>query len=81
MSESNLNCPKCQNEMVEGFTVDYGDFGTKRPGDWVEGQPVKSFWSGGTKISDKKIYTTKTFRCSRCGFLESYATEEGSPAY
>ncbi len=36
--------------MVEGFTVDYGDFGTKRPSDWVEGQPDKSFWRGGTKI-------------------------------
>ena len=81
MSQSTLNCSKCTSEMVEGFTVDYGDYGSKRPSDWVEGQPVKSFWCGGTKISDKKIFVIKTYRCSNCGFLESYATEEGSAAY
>ncbi|MEJ7863322.1 MAG: hypothetical protein WKF90_16955 [Pyrinomonadaceae bacterium] len=81
MSQSTLNCSKCTGEMVEGFTVDY-DYGSIRPSDWVEGQPIKSsFWCGGTKINDKQVFVTKTYRCSDCGFLESYATEEGSAAY
>lgn len=74
MSESALNCPKCSSEMEEGFVVDYG-YGSVRPSDWVEGEPVKSFWYG-TKIADKKQFRVETYRCVRCGFLESYATEK-----
>lgn len=71
--ESNLNCPKCQSEMEVGFIADHTQ-SAKLPGDWVEGEPVKSFWSG-TKISGKKQYRVVTYRCVRCGYLESYATE------
>ena len=77
MSESNTNCPKCSSEMENGFVVDYGDYGSARPSGWIEGEPVKSFWTG-TKVSGKKIYEVKTFRCVRCGFLESYAAEQAS---
>ncbi len=75
MNESNLNCPKCAGEMEEGFIADYDDYCSIRPSNWVEGAPVKSFWHK-TKINDKKHYQVKTLRCVRCGFLESYATEE-----
>lgn len=71
MSESNTNCPKCSAELEEGFILDY-THGAIVPSNWVEGEPVKSFWTG-TKISDKKQLQVKTFRCVRCGFLESYA--------
>jgi hypothetical protein len=74
MNQSNLNCPKCNSEMDEGFIVDHG-YGVIKPSDWVEGEPVKSFWTG-TKISGKKQYAVRTMRCVRCGFLESYATDE-----
>ena len=60
--------------MVEGFIADY-THGAIRPSDWVEGEPVKSFWSG-TKIRDKKQYKVETYRCENCGYLESYAKEE-----
>ncbi|MGI9035191.1 MAG: PF20097 family protein [Pyrinomonadaceae bacterium] len=73
MNESNTNCPKCNGEMEEGFIVDYG-YGITKPSDWVAGEPVKSIWSG-TKIKGKKQYKVATYRCARCGFLESYATE------
>jgi predicted nucleic-acid-binding Zn-ribbon protein len=73
MDESNTNCPKCSAEMEEGFILDQ-TYGANLPSNWIEGEPVKSFWSG-TKISDKKHYQVKTLRCVRCGFLESYATE------
>ncbi len=76
MDESNTNCPKCNEKMEEGFIVDHTS-NVNVPSNWIEGKPVKSFW-GGTKISDKKNYQIKTLRCVRCGFLESYATEEPS---
>ena len=74
MDESNTNCSKCKAEMEAGFILDQ-TYGANLPSNWIEGEPVKSFWSG-TKISDKKHYRVQTLRCVRCGFLESYATEE-----
>ncbi len=74
MNESNTNCPKCSTEIEEGFIVDH-TYGANLASNWIEGEPVKSFWSG-TKINDKKHYQVKTLRCVRCGFLESYATVE-----
>ena len=74
MNESNTNCPKCSAETEEGFILDH-TYGANMTSNWVEGEPVKSFWYG-TKVSNKKQYQLKTLRCVRCGFLESYATEE-----
>lgn len=74
MNQSNTNCPKCASEMEEGFIAEQYGGHKIQPSEWVEGAPVKSFWQG-TNISDKKQYQVKTFRCARCGFLESYANE------
>lgn len=60
--------------MIEGFVADH-TYGGVNPSDWVEGEPVKSFWTG-TKISNKNQFKVKTFRCINCGYLESYAIEE-----
>jgi hypothetical protein len=60
--------------MEGGFIVDH-TYGATKPSDWVEGEPVKSFWHG-TKISGKKQYQIVTYRCVRCGYLESYAYDE-----
>ena len=73
-NQSYLNCPKCSREMEEGFIVDHG-YGNVKPSDWVEGEPVKSFWYG-TNIRDKRRFRAVTYRCVGCGFLESYATEK-----
>jgi hypothetical protein len=42
---------------------------------WVEGAPEKSFWHGANVPADKRV-PVGTFRCSACGFLESYARPE-----
>lgn len=76
MNDSKNNCGKCGGQMEEGFIADRS-YGTTTPSDWVEGEPVKSFWSG-TKINDKTRYRVRSMRCSQCGFLESYATEDAS---
>ncbi|HXH70492.1 MAG TPA: PF20097 family protein [Pyrinomonadaceae bacterium] len=74
MSESILSCPKCKGVMNDGFIADVG-YGTIQPSRWVKGEPVKSFWTG-TKVSDKEKYAVKTYRCTNCGYIESYANEQ-----
>ena len=39
---------------------------------WVEGEPQYSIWTG-LKLRGKERLPVTTYRCSRCGFLESYA--------
>jgi len=68
-------CPKCSHTMERGFLFDraHGDYG--QPGDWVEGVPRKSFWFG-TIVHGRAKHEITTFRCTSCGFLESYALED-----
>ena len=72
MTTSDLKCPKCKGAMEEGFIADMTQQARVKPSKWVEGQPVKSFWEG-TKISDKEKVEIATYRCTGCGYLESYA--------
>ena len=60
--------------MEEGFIIDRGDYNVGMVNTWVEGEPVKSFWSG-VKVKDKQQFHVKTYRCAECGYLESYAVE------
>ena len=64
-------CLKCGSSMTEGFVVDNG-YGTKTVSNWVEGAPVISFWTG-LKLRGKRQVPIQTWRCGRCGYLESYA--------
>jgi len=76
MNEDNKNqifCPKCKIQMQQGYILDsmYGNVIT-----------TTSKWSGGKakKIltfvlpsTDNKSIEITTYRCSECGYLESYA--------
>ena len=66
------NCPKCQSSMSIGFIADKTDNGSQ-VASWVEGAPVRSRWFG-LKLGQKAKLEIQTWRCARCGFLESYAT-------
>lgn len=68
-----INCLRCESVMEDGFIIDRADYNTINT--WVEGEPVKSFWSG-IKTKGKEQYAVRTLRCTNCGYLESYATEE-----
>jgi hypothetical protein len=57
--------------MAEGFIVDK-THGGAAVSTWVEGAPRKSFWTG-LKLGGTKPIDIVTWRCRRCGFLESYA--------
>jgi hypothetical protein len=58
--------------MCEGYVLDRSH-ATKVVFTWIEGQPEPSFWSGGLKTGERENLEIHTFRCSECGYLESYA--------
>jgi predicted nucleic-acid-binding Zn-ribbon protein len=62
-------CPKCRAEMEPGFVLEqtYGAM------TWVEGTPERSIWTG-IKLKGRERIPVTTFRCTSCGYLESYAT-------
>jgi len=57
--------------MTKGFVLDVKDGGSRAVSTWVEGAPEKRWY--GLKVSGKPQHEIETWRCSRCGFLESYA--------
>jgi predicted RNA-binding Zn-ribbon protein involved in translation (DUF1610 family) len=65
-------CPKCGATMEEGFVPDCRRGSYSSPSQWVEGVPERSLLFG-VKRGGKRNLTIATFRCSRCGYLESYA--------
>ncbi|PCJ56943.1 MAG: hypothetical protein COA79_17550 [Planctomycetota bacterium] len=78
METKTIDCPKCEGQMQKGFLVDRTH---KNPvaehciqQEWVEGDPdQKSSVMGGLKISTKTCLKTISYRCVKCGYLESYA--------
>ncbi|MFN8965304.1 MAG: hypothetical protein ACK5Y5_09235, partial [Gemmatimonas sp.] len=57
-----------------GFIVDHGHGNARQEQEWVESDVAKSFWVG---IHSKGRATrhVRTYRCPRCGYLESYADD------
>jgi hypothetical protein len=75
MSAEKTRYPECNGEMVQGFIVEWSQGGGRRVSSWVGGAPEKSFWHG-TSVPTEKYVPVGTFRCSACGFLESFARPE-----
>ena len=71
MSATLNQCPKCNGQMEQGFVIDF-THGGRLVSHWAAGAPEKSFWAG-TKLPSEKTIPIGTFRCTTCGFLESYA--------
>jgi hypothetical protein len=67
-------CPKCGGRMEPGFLLELKDGNQKTVTEWVEGVPEKG-WFGTTSTRGKRRLAIQTFRCTRCGLLESYAPE------
>jgi len=57
--------------MTGGYIVDEG-YGTRTVAKWIEGNPERSMWTG-LKVRGKDKLDVTTYRCQRCGYLESYA--------
>ena len=70
----NLICQKCNNSMEEGYVLD-SIASHSNPETWMEGKKPKSIWAKLVN-SDKRAYEVVSYRCTNCGYLESYATAE-----
>jgi hypothetical protein len=66
-----LSCPRCSGSMESGYILDEG-YGTRTVAKWVAGEAVRSIWTG-LKLRGKTRHDVVTYRCKRCGYLESYA--------
>lgn len=64
------SCARCDGRMEVGFTVDAG-YGESHVPLWHRGPPQKKWW--GLKVNKKETLPIETWRCNRCGYLESYA--------
>ena len=71
MKEDKLVCAKCGGAMDEGLVLDI-TYRARRQSEWLEGAPESSRWAG-VKIEGKEHLPVATFRCRKCGYLESYA--------
>ena len=73
-----LKCLKCTADMKQGYVLEITD-GSMSATKWIAGPPEKSFFFG-TNIADREQYPIESFRCVRCGYLESYALPPPSSA-
>ena len=65
-----LNCPKCKGQMEEGFVVDYaGNF--PQVSEWSAESPKMGWFGFGVDV--KGVRKITSYRCTSCGYLESYA--------
>lgn len=78
MSTGPTTCPKCQGKMVQGFLVDFA-YAAALVTTWIEGSPTKSFLPGIKPPKKYKRIPVGTYRCSACGYLESYASAGFGP--
>ena len=58
--------------MEDGFILEAGESG-RAVSKWIEGKPEIPWTRFGVKINDRAQYPIQTLRCTRCGYLESYA--------
>jgi hypothetical protein len=71
MTADSVECMRCHADMEVGFVPDftYGGYVQQK---WSPGEPRKSFW-GWLKINRHQLIPVTTYRCPKCGCLESYA--------
>lgn len=69
-----LSCLRCQSAMEQGFLLDRGHANATQEQEWVQGEVERSWWVG-IKTKGRERHAVHTFRCPRCGYLESYAGE------
>ena len=74
MSTGSMPCLRCGGSMEQGFVADKAHQSRPEVQTWVGGAPERSFWTG-LRLKDRKVIPVSTFRCEKCGYLESYASQ------
>lgn len=65
-------CPDCQRRMEGGFLLNGTPGATVAAGEWVEGAPEKSFWTG-LKLKGRRKLTLYAWRCPSCTQVRLFA--------
>jgi hypothetical protein len=74
-----LKCLKCTADMQQGYVLELGEAPLLSVSKWISGPPEKSFFLG-LVLKDREQYPIESYRCVRCGYLESYALPPPSSA-
>ena len=83
MSDFSLKCPKCENEMEEGFSPDF-NYGEIRQTTWQKGAAEEEAMlgmalpKGGMHLGFQNLLKISAYRCVNCGYLEFYAKDKSS---
>jgi len=79
MAADKRTCPECGGSMGEGFIVDLSHGGQRMVPRWIGGHPERGGFGTGVKTKGRECYTVESYRCTKCGFLRSYAIEATDP--
>src|SRR5271170_6266458 len=71
--EHHASCSKCGGRLEKGFILDHTGASYAHRSSWTPGDPKKTFWSG---LDITNAVPVDTFRCTSCGYLESYAPKQ-----
>jgi hypothetical protein len=72
MVDTAMHCPKCQRPMEKGYVPEL-TYGAVLQSAWTPGEPIPRRFMGGIKWSRSNNVAIITYRCTSCGYLESYA--------
>lgn len=72
MNSAPAECLRCRGKMEVGVVLDRGHYSALAEPQWMEGPVERSAWTG-IKTKNRDMYNVTTYRCERCGYLESYA--------
>ena len=72
-----IECLRCHTPMEAGYVIDNTHGGNVQER-WSPGKPNSSFWTG-LKLEKEKLLSVISYRCPKCGMLESYAGESSLP--
>lgn len=69
-------CPDCQRRMEGGFLLNgLPGQSSLSAGQWVEGAPEKSFWSG-LKLKGRRRLAVYAWRCPGCTQVRLFAPDD-----
>lgn len=69
----NMQCSKCSGMLELGFLIDREHNSFEGATKWASGTPQDHIWRWSSVRKGAQKLAVATYRCSKCGYLESYA--------